>query len=139
MAKRKAATKKKDKTAESSSSRSGSGVQDEVIVEPETKMAKIESPNVVKDLARQVIAAFESNYSSATKTNYRFLDDCDNDGTIERKLWPWFLNCVAEADTALLSPSSGEGEDIAFALVILSNRRGCGSAGSSGDGGRRGR
>jgi intron-binding protein aquarius len=74
-------------------------------------------------LAQRIIAAHENDTSKDTE----FLDDCHDNGTIERKLWPYFLH---------LSNGGAEdnpSEEIAYALVLLANRRG-GSRGSGNKG-----
>eukprot|EP00984_Skeletonema_dohrnii_P005466 scaffold1924_cov121-Skeletonema_dohrnii-CCMP3373.AAC.1 len=76
-------------------------------------------------LAQRIINAHQSDDSKDTK----FLDDCHDNGTIERQLWPYFLhlNIHGEADP---------NEEIAYALALLANRRGGGSGKGSGiDGG----
>ncbi len=138
--KRKAATEKKvtttvDRRRRSSSNDSGDGgggVPSEE--EPKSKVAKTTTTESeatpgdtasITSLAQQIISAFQSN-------NYRLLHDCDNAGTIERKLWPWLLHCAAMTTTTTADSSlTLAEEEIALALVILSNRRGGGGGGSS--------
>ena len=121
MAKRKAATKKKTKGGGSD----GGG-------EPAGKKGKKDGGNIIDtkaitSLAKEIISAYQSN-------DYKLLDRCDDDGTVERTLWPWFLRCAASSEgVAADDLASGVGgEDAAFALAILSNRRGgAGSGGTS--------
>ena len=122
MAKRKASAKKKDKTA--------GGGTDVVEEEPLNKVAKTETStksiiniDAITSLSKDIISTFQSKFTSNTKTNYQLLNECDENGTIERTLWPWFLHCAVGGDNEL------PGEEVAFALAILSNRR----AGTSGD------
>ena len=122
MAKRKASAKKKDKKA--------GGGTDVVEEEPLNKVAKTETStksiiniDAITSLSKDIISTFQSKFTSNTKTNYQLLNECDENGTIERTLWPWFLHCAVGGDNEL------PGEEVAFALAILSNRR----AGTSGD------
>ncbi|KAL7442324.1 hypothetical protein ACHAXM_008325 [Skeletonema potamos] len=73
-------------------------------------------------VAQRIIAAHQNDASKDAE----FLDDCHDNGTIERELWPYFLHLSNEG---VDNPS----EDIAFALVLLANRRG-GSGGSDNKG-----
>ena len=118
MAKRKASVKKKDKKAAG-----GKGVAEE----PLTKVAKTSSIiniDAITSLSKDIVSTFQSKFTSnTTKTNYQLLNECDENGTIERTLWPLFLHCAVGDDNNL------PGEEVAFALAVLSNRR----AGTSGD------
>ena len=146
MAKRKAATKKKGKAAAAAAGDGGG--------EPQSKQRKTFSKGKdddgastaaaisintksITNLASQIITAYQSKYQRNTKTTYKLLNDCDDNGTIEQSFWPWFLHSAA-------ATKSGDGvelpgEEVAFALAILSNRRGGGSSGvndkTSGSGG----
>ena len=146
--KRKAAAKTKDPTADL---RRGIPSDSEEMdnVEPTTKkVAKATtttmkssssaspSPDVaaVAGVAKQIITAFEhkddlscSSSPSSPSNHDRFLDDCDNNGTVERKLWPWFLHLASSANSSSAAAAAAGGggeeqeENIALALVILSN------------------
>jgi len=143
MAKRKAATPKKtDKKKGGVSVNSGGGDGGE----PESKITKTETTpptppppaiaidtSAIQSLAKQIVSAYQSRHSqisSNTRTNDHVLEECDDNGSIERTLWPWFLHC-ATANNG--SDGLSGGEEVAFALAILSNRRGGGSSSSSSD------
>ena len=107
----------------------------------------------INSLANQIILAFYSNYHQKKRcrpndrknrvNNARWLDECDANGTIERCFWPWFLHCAASSPSvSSLSSSSSSMKvelpsvEVAFALAILSNRRGSiGSSSNEGGGG----
>jgi len=76
-------------------------------------------------LAQRIITAHQGDDSKDTK----FLDDCHDNGTIERQLWPYFLHLN-------INGAADPNEEIAYALALLANRRGGGSGKGSGiDGG----
>ncbi|KAL3783508.1 hypothetical protein ACHAW5_006989 [Stephanodiscus triporus] len=79
------------------------------------------------------------------RCNRRFLAECDSSGAVERTLWPWFLRRASAAAAAGGGGGGGpsddgdnddddDGEDeamgreAAFALALLSNRRGGGES-----------
>ena len=80
-------------------------------------------------LAQRIIAAHQNSQPKDTE----FLDDCHDNGTIERQLWPYFLHLN---NSGALDKPTGE---IAYALALLANRRGggggIGGKGSGIDGG----
>ncbi|KAL7499241.1 hypothetical protein ACHAWT_010161 [Skeletonema menzelii] len=117
MAKRKATT---TKTADSSAAKA-----QKVTAASTTKKAG-DSPSDIKSLtslAQRIIAAHQSDDSKDTK----FLDDCHDDGTIERQLWPYFLHLNE-------NQADKPNDEIAYALALLANRRG-GASGGTGKGG----
>eukprot|EP00986_Skeletonema_menzelii_P007309 scaffold2849_cov150-Skeletonema_menzelii.AAC.6 len=117
MAKRKATT---TKTADSSAAKA-----QKVTAASTTKKAG-DSPSDIKSLtslAQRIIAAHQSDDSKDTK----FLDDCHDDGTIEKQLWPYFLHLNE-------NQADKPNDEIAYALALLANRRG-GASGGTGKGG----
>ena len=66
----------------------------------------IDKESIIK-LAKRIITAHESEDTP-------FLDTCDDNGTIERDLWPYFLQ-INDVDKS--------SEEIAYALTLLANRR----------------
>lgn len=99
----------------------------------------------INSLAKQIILTFYStNYqdkrSRPPVRNAKWLDDCEKNGTIERCFWPWFLHRASNnAGTDSIGGSTVEmpSPEVAFALAILSNRRGAfgSSTGNEGGGG----
>ncbi|KAL9180433.1 hypothetical protein ACHAXT_008403 [Thalassiosira profunda] len=134
MAKRKAPAKKKGGKRGSGAAAAG---------EPKSKAARKSAADkgggagdadaAVRSLATEVAAAFRAKHGTNAKARqegYRVMDKCDEGGGVERTVWPWFL----QRASASPGEASGElGEEAAFALAVLSNRRG--RASSSGDGG----
>ena len=95
----------------------------------------------VEALSRKLISAFYSPHGSGARAggapDHRLLEACHDDGTIERKLWPYFLHHAGGDGDGDGAASSGEAgpEAVAFALVVLANRRGGGGDPSSPSGG----
>ena len=76
-------------------------------------------------LANRIIDVFYSQHNRHQRPKdhhgKNLLKECDANGTIERCFWPWFLLCVS---TPVEEAPGIPGEEMAFALAILSNRRG---------------
>ncbi len=114
MAKRKATTKANASAAKAQKVSAGSSTKNH-----DDSFIDIKS---LTSLAQRIIAAQQSDDPKDTK----FLDDCRDDGTIERQLWPYFLHLNDnKADKPV--------EEIAYALALLANRRG-GASGGTGKG-----
>lgn len=78
----------------------------------------------IGSIARRIIAAHHDDQSN----DMTFLDDCENNATIERELWPYFLQLDG------LGSVDKSSEEIAYALAILANRRGGNGSGGKGGG-----
>lgn len=93
----------------------------------------------INQLASQIITAFYSRFTtSTTNETTNLLNECSDNGTLEKSLWPCFLRFVS----AVKGSNGEEGgvddmpsEQVAFALAVLSNRRGSSGLDSTGGGG----
>ena len=106
--------------------------------------------DAVASLSGRAIAAFRSSallrcsngrQEDVVIDHRRFFSECDASGAVERTLWPWFLRLSA---SSAASADDGGGDDAtaplpgreaAFALAMLSNRRGGVDGGYGGGGG----
>ena len=141
MVKRKVPSKKKDKGG----GYKGGGDAGDTTTEPQAKVAKTQAPKskidtrAITTLSQQIVSAFQSKYSTSTKTNYHLLNECDENSTMERALWPWFLHSAMSSSTESSNYEQTPPVIVAFALAILSNRRAGGTSaddvGSGGGGG----
>jgi len=141
MAKRKAATKKKGSTTNPSSSDNN---------EQKAKIPKTTSTSCAQNnkidikailtLSKSIINAYQStttNKGSGSNNNkkgaYQLLNEHNDNGTIEQTLWPYFLHCATSNGEGIVSSDIKGGEEIAYALIVLSNLRSSSSTSLGGD------
>src|SRR5210317_1929976 len=107
MAKRKATRKAAGSQPKAKKATTNSStVANDNISKKTTSPIVIDKESIIK-LAKRIITAHESEDTP-------FLDTCDDTGTIERNLWPYFLQ-INDVDKS--------SEEIAYALTLLTNRR----------------
>ena len=143
MAKRKSSTTKKKKGSTTNNPSSSDNNEQKAKIPKTTSTSCAQNneidTNAIVTLSKSIINAYQSTTTSKgsgsnnnKKGAYQLLNEHNDNGTIEQTLWPYFLHCANNTSANNTGDIEG-GEEIAYALIVLSNLRSSSSTLLGGD------